>query len=73
MKAGPWEARTLSTGRLRLDGGAMFGNVPRVLWQREHVPDAAHRIELELRVVLFEGEGRKVLVDTGSGNEPDRG
>lgn len=68
MKAGPWETRALSTGRFRLDGGAMFGNVPRALWQREHSADDAHRIELELRVVLLEGDGRKVLVDTGSGN-----
>ena len=68
MKAGPWQVRTFSTGRFRLDGGAMFGNVPRVLWERSYEPDRAHRIELELRVVLFEGNGRKVLVDTGTGN-----
>lgn len=68
MRAGPWAARTLSTGRFRLDGGSMFGNVPRVLWEREHTPDASHRIDLELRVVVLEGDGRTVLVDTGCGN-----
>lgn len=68
MNAGPYEVRALTTGRFRLDGGAMFGNVPRVLWERSYPPDAQHRIDLDLRVVLLEGDGRRVLVDTGSGN-----
>jgi len=46
----------------------MFGNVPRVLWEREHPADDRHRIELDLRVVLLEGEGRRVVIDTGAGN-----
>jgi len=47
----------------------MFGNVPRALWERSHPADKAHRIELDLRVVLAVGEGRRVLVDTGTGNQ----
>ena len=68
MSRGPWQARALSTGRFKLDGGAMFGNVPRVLWEREYPADAQHRVVLELRVLLLEGDGRTVVVDTGSGN-----
>lgn len=68
MTLGPWTARAISTGRFKLDGGAMFGNVPRVLWEREYPADESHRIELELRILLLEGDGRRVVVDTGSGN-----
>ena len=68
MKVGPYEVRTLSTGQFALDGGAMFGNVPRALWARHHEPDKRHRIPLELRVVYAEGDGRRILVDTGAGN-----
>lgn len=60
--------RTLSGGGLRLDGGSMFGNVPRVLWERTHPADAKHRIDLATRLLLLEGHGRKILLDTGTGH-----
>ncbi|HYC78922.1 MAG TPA: MBL fold metallo-hydrolase [Planctomycetota bacterium] len=69
MKIGRYEVRALSTGRFRLDGGAMFGNVPKVLWEKQHPADDRNRILMELRVLLAEGDGRRVLVDTGSGNQ----
>jgi hypothetical protein len=56
-----WNVRALSTGRFRLDGGAMFGNVPKVLWSRKHAADDTNRIELDLRVLLVEGYGRRLL------------
>ena len=68
MTGTPWKARALSTGRFKLDGGAMFGNVPRVLWERDYPADPAHRIELELRVLLLQDGERTVVIDTGSGN-----
>lgn len=68
MRAGPYEVRSLSTGRFALDGGAMFGNVPYTLWSRHHKPDERFRIELDLRVLVAEGDGRRILVDTGSGH-----
>ena len=71
MMVDGWNVRALSTGRFRLDGGAMFGNVPKVLWSRKHAADDKNRIELELRVLLAEGHGRRVLVDTGTGNQWD--
>ncbi len=70
IKAG-YTVTALSTGQFRLDGGAMFGNVPKVLWERQHPADDKNRILLELRVLLIEGHGRKILVDTGSGNQWD--
>jgi glyoxylase-like metal-dependent hydrolase (beta-lactamase superfamily II) len=69
MQVGRYALRALSTGRFRLDGGAMFGNVPKVLWEKKHPPDEKNRILMELRVLLIEGDGRRILVDTGSGNQ----
>jgi glyoxylase-like metal-dependent hydrolase (beta-lactamase superfamily II) len=69
MKFGRYDVRALSTGRFRLDGGAMFGNVPKALWEKQHPPDEKNRILMELRVLLVEGDGRRILIDTGSGNQ----
>ena len=51
----------------RLDGGAMFGSVPKSLWGKEMPADEKNRIQLCTRVLVIEGEGRKILVDTGCG------
>jgi glyoxylase-like metal-dependent hydrolase (beta-lactamase superfamily II) len=54
----------------RLDGGAMFGNAPRVVWERWAPADASHRIELACRALLIEEIGprpRKILLETGIG------
>lgn len=71
MQIGPWEVLSIETGRFRLDGGAMFGVVPKVLWEKEHPADAQNRVELSLRSMLLEGFGRRVLVDTGMGDKWD--
>ncbi|MEM7136185.1 MAG: MBL fold metallo-hydrolase [Myxococcota bacterium] len=51
----------------RLDGGAMFGNVPRALWSQWVEPDARNRIPLACRTMLVEEQGRLVLFETGIG------
>lgn len=71
--SGPWNARLLEAGRLHLDGGAMFGNVPRVLWEQRHPPDDRNRILLHARVLLLRAGGRTVLVDAGPGSLWDPG
>ncbi len=54
--------------RQRLDGGAMFGNVPRALWAEWLAPDEQHRVELACRCLLVEDlNGRIVLFETGIG------
>lgn len=53
--------------RQRLDGGAMFGNVPRALWSRWCAPDELGRIELACRAFLVEDGERRVLIETGIG------
>jgi glyoxylase-like metal-dependent hydrolase (beta-lactamase superfamily II) len=55
--------------RFRLDGGAMFGVVPRALWEKQHPPDARHRIRMATRCLIARGEGRVVVVDTGMGSD----
>ena len=50
-----------------LDGGAMFGNCPRALWERWLAPDDAHRVPLACRALLVEEEDRLVLFETGIG------
>lgn len=51
----------------RLDGGAMFGNAPRALWQRWANPDEQNRIALACRALLVEDDGRRILFETGIG------
>lgn len=52
----------------RLDGGAMFGNVPRAMWEKWIAPDERHRIPLACRALLMEREdGKRVLFETGIG------
>jgi len=62
--------RTLTTlpgNRQRLDGGAMFGNAPKALWQRWMAPDEQNRIVLGCRALLVREDGRNILVETGIG------
>ncbi|MCI0652153.1 MAG: MBL fold metallo-hydrolase [Planctomycetes bacterium] len=70
---GDWRVDLLECGRFALDGGAMFGSVPRVLWERWIAPDASHRIPMVMRVLLLRNEAlaASVLVDAGIGDKFD--
>jgi glyoxylase-like metal-dependent hydrolase (beta-lactamase superfamily II) len=59
----------LDAGALWLDGGAMFGVVPRTLWQREREPDDRNRIRLAMHVLLVDDGKELTLVDTGAGTD----
>ena len=67
---GSLELLTLSDGFIRLDGGAMFGTVPRTLWERRLPPDDANRIPLGMRPLVVRGE-RTLLIDAGCGDKMD--
>jgi glyoxylase-like metal-dependent hydrolase (beta-lactamase superfamily II) len=54
-------------GRFRLDGGAMFGQVPRVRWERVARPDERHRVALGTHALLVRGPDFTLLTDTGCG------
>lgn len=71
MKFGRFEIHSVSDGFFRLDGGAMFGVVPRVIWERTNPPDDKNRILLGINPLLIITEQRKILVDTGIGNKDD--
>ena len=59
----------IQAGSQRLDGGAMFGVVPKPLWERRIPADARNRIPLSMRCLLVEHDAGLVLIDTGAGNK----
>jgi glyoxylase-like metal-dependent hydrolase (beta-lactamase superfamily II) len=67
MKLGPYELSSVHTGEFALDGGSMFGVVPRTIWSKIHPPDEIGRIQLAVRALLIQGENRTIVVDTGVG------
>jgi glyoxylase-like metal-dependent hydrolase (beta-lactamase superfamily II) len=68
---GRFRCHTLEAGLQRLDGGAMFGVVPKPLWQQRVPPDDRNRIPLAMRCLLVEHPDGPVLIDTGLGNKED--
>ena len=69
MRIGDYEIDSVDSGRFRLDGGAMFGVVPKVLWERTNPADDKNRIDMALRCMLVRGYGKTVLVDCGIGEK----
>lgn len=59
----------IETGNFKLDGGAMFGVVPKVLWQKTNPADTNNMIDLSMRCMLIEDGDRLTLIDTGMGNK----
>lgn len=62
---------TIETGFLKLDGGAMFGIVPKRLWEKLNPPDEKNLCTWCMRCLLVETANRKILIDTGMGNKQD--
>jgi glyoxylase-like metal-dependent hydrolase (beta-lactamase superfamily II) len=59
---------SLEPARFKLDGGAMFGIIPKPLWNKVHPADEMNRIELALRLILIQMPGKNILIDTGIGD-----
>jgi len=59
----------IETGNFKLDGGAMFGVVPKVLWQKTNPSDQNNLIDMSMRCMLIEEGNRLILIDTGTGNK----
>ena len=70
-RLGRWTVHELWAGHLRLDGGAMFGVVPKPLWERRLPADARNRIPMAMRCLLVEHESGLVLIDSGAGHKED--
>jgi glyoxylase-like metal-dependent hydrolase (beta-lactamase superfamily II) len=69
---GPFELTPVIDGFFALDGGAMFGVVPKPLWEKVAPPDERNRIRMAMRAWLVRGGGRTVLIDAGCGDKLDR-
>ncbi|MDC3194892.1 MBL fold metallo-hydrolase [Flavobacteriaceae bacterium] len=59
----------IQTGNFKLDGGAMFGVVPKSIWQKTNPADSNNMIEMGMRSLLIEDGNRLILIDTGMGNK----
>ena len=71
MKLGRLNLTLVDDGGFRLDGGSMFGAVPRVLWERLKPPDGRNRIRMATNSLLVERGGELLLIDTGIGERGD--
>jgi glyoxylase-like metal-dependent hydrolase (beta-lactamase superfamily II) len=69
MKVGDYKISSIKTGLFRLDGGSMFGVVPKTIWNKSNPSDDKNRIEMSTNVLLLESKDRKILVDTGIGHK----
>jgi methylmalonyl-CoA epimerase len=69
MAFGDLQLTALHDGPFRLDGGAMFGVVPRPLWEKKAPPDDRHRIQLAMRPLLVEASWGRMLIDCGAGEK----
>lgn len=68
-QVGRFRVHGIQAGGQKLDGGAMFGVVPRPLWERRIPPDTRNRIQLGMRCQLIEHDIGLILIDTGAGNK----
>lgn len=59
----------IETGNFKLDGGAMFGVIPKGIWQKTNPADGQNKIELAMRALLIEDGNRLILIDCGIGNK----
>jgi glyoxylase-like metal-dependent hydrolase (beta-lactamase superfamily II) len=62
---------SLETGKLKLDGGAMFGVVPKVLWEKAYPANEKNQVTLAMRCLLVQVNNRNILIDTGVGQKMD--
>ena len=71
MRIGQFEVVTLSDGTFALDGGQMFGVVPKTLWEKKLAADARNRVRLGLTSALVLAGRHRILIETGIGNKLD--
>lgn len=69
LQIGEYQICPIPTGIFGLDGGSMFGTVPKVLWEKAIPADDKNRIPMEARALLLKGTKRNILIDTGNGSD----
>ena len=70
-RIGSYTLHTIETGRFKLDGGAMFGIIPKPLWEKKIPADDRNRITMNMRCLLLESSDRLILIDNGLGDKYD--
>ena len=71
MKVGNYTLYSIETSKFSLDGGAMFGIIPKTLWEKEVPADEYNRIQMVTRSLLVVSNERKIIIDTGNGDKWD--
>jgi glyoxylase-like metal-dependent hydrolase (beta-lactamase superfamily II) len=71
MHIGDIEIRYLDGGGFRLDGGAMFGVVPKVFWEKKSPPDERNRIQMRANSLLVHAQRKTIVIETGNGTKWD--
>jgi len=71
VRLGDLEFTIVSDGGFRLDGGAMFGVVPKPLWEKRTPADERNRIQMAMNCVLVRSAGKTLLIETGAGDKLD--
>ena len=69
MQLGDYRVEVIPDTEFRLDGGAMFGVVPRILWERVCPPDELNRVRLNMNCVFIETPAERILIETGIGEK----
>lgn len=69
MKIGDYDLYSIETSEFSLDGGAMFGIIPKPIWERQASSDDLNRIDMVTRSLLLCSDERKILIDTGNGTK----
>ncbi len=72
LNFGDYKVKVIPDAEFRLDGGAMFGVVPRVLWEKVCKPDKLNRIRLQTNCLFIETPSDRILIDTGIGEKWDQ-
>jgi glyoxylase-like metal-dependent hydrolase (beta-lactamase superfamily II) len=68
MKFSNFEIFSIVENSFKIDGGAMYGVVPRVIWQRFNPPDPDNMVKLDINLLLIKTDGENILIDTGIGD-----
>ena len=69
MRIGDYDLYSIETSEFSLDGGAMFGIIPKPIWERQASSDALNRIDMVTRSLLLCSDEKKILIDTGNGTK----
>ena len=73
MRLGRFQVEIFSDGSFKQDGGAMFGVVPKVFWEKEKAPDELNRITMDMNCLLIRDADHVIVVETGAGDKlPDK-